>query len=651
MNLAVLFHKKVELTVIRDDSPSLTITPTITGEDAVTVEVNGNEQGEEVFVNGVGTGITLSADKKAVITLDTSGEDGHKNFTITLNRSGSDYFSNSLFVSIFKDTTAPELVSGWPAANETIALTSTNNLELIYTFIDGNGLSSIKIFDRDGNDVSANATINGNSITLPLVPQEDTSYFYTIVAEDNIGNQKEVVVTFNVKHYAPVTTASLPGGFYSEPISIDLISSEESTIYYSTDGYPPIIGAANTQQGNSRISNIAISLTTNLQYFAVDAAGNKETTNSTVYRFGEIEDYDNNIIATYDESNQQVNLSWGNDSDVKEYRIYRVASKLDLEVLTNSKKQQYLAPDVYRLDVSTVDQFNDSRISNGATYYYAISKVNQNGIESVISEAVEVVVQPASLITGVDDAITRAKNWLYGMQNIDGSWGSKQRSKLLQTTSALDALQGFKHENQYITNKALAYVLGAYADNNDYLSRQIVTLANYELYTRDKVNRLLSQSWFNDYNLIGWGLLKRYRINALDTALASRAFKSSEIESERYINIEWMLRGSGLLLNDQGYWSLVERNDTSIYVSALVYAVIDVGPDTYAWITQAQNNDGSFGEGLLDTLSVMLNLRLSQEKRNQAAAYIISQQNITGDFNGDIYLTALALQALSQGVK
>jgi hypothetical protein len=63
--------------------PTLTTTSTTTQDDAVEVEVNG-KVGTAVFVNGVDSGKTIDSDGKVKVTLDTSGDDGDKSFSITL---------------------------------------------------------------------------------------------------------------------------------------------------------------------------------------------------------------------------------------------------------------------------------------------------------------------------------------------------------------------------------------------------------------------------------------------------------------------------------------------------------------------------------------------------------------------------------------
>jgi hypothetical protein len=63
--------------------PTLTTTPTSIQDDAVEVEVNG-KVGTAVFVNEVDSGKTIDSTGKVKVTLDTSGDDGDKSFSITL---------------------------------------------------------------------------------------------------------------------------------------------------------------------------------------------------------------------------------------------------------------------------------------------------------------------------------------------------------------------------------------------------------------------------------------------------------------------------------------------------------------------------------------------------------------------------------------
>jgi len=72
-----------ESSVEPTEKPTLTTTPTTTIDDTVEVEVNG-KVGTTVFVNGVDSGKTIDSTGKVKLTLDTSGDDGDKSFSISL---------------------------------------------------------------------------------------------------------------------------------------------------------------------------------------------------------------------------------------------------------------------------------------------------------------------------------------------------------------------------------------------------------------------------------------------------------------------------------------------------------------------------------------------------------------------------------------
>ena len=83
--------------------PRLTTTPTITNQETLSIEVNG-ESGATLLVNNITKG-TLSNGRLSLL-LDTSGEDGVKDFNLTLKDSSNNY-SEILQINIIKDTIPP----------------------------------------------------------------------------------------------------------------------------------------------------------------------------------------------------------------------------------------------------------------------------------------------------------------------------------------------------------------------------------------------------------------------------------------------------------------------------------------------------------------------------------------------------------------
>jgi hypothetical protein len=99
--------------------PTLTTTPTITPNDAVEVEVNG-ENGTAVFVNGVDSGEIIDSTGKVKITLDTSGETGDKSFSISLKDGKGNESEALTFVIIKENTLTESLVAHYEFDNKFI---------------------------------------------------------------------------------------------------------------------------------------------------------------------------------------------------------------------------------------------------------------------------------------------------------------------------------------------------------------------------------------------------------------------------------------------------------------------------------------------------------------------------------------------------
>ncbi|RXJ98930.1 hypothetical protein CRV02_12830 [Arcobacter sp. CECT 8989] len=633
------------------NSPIIENIPLTTNKETVDVHIKGNKEGEVVYINGKISNLILNNLKKGILTLDTSGKDGYKDFSITLKDPISSMFSKPFDFSIYKDLTSPELISGWPSKGSKVKLNSNNEIAIYYTFSDVS-LDSIKLFDNNGNDITNIAEVENNGISLILNPLIDTKYNYKIIATDIYGNETVIDLEFNAKINKPKTIASKKSGKYNKIVSVDLISDRETTIYYSLDGYPPIIGNLNTYSGKSPIENISISKTTNLQFFAVDNNGNEEAINSEIYKFGELEEPNINLTPIYNSVVKQVELKWNSLSDVQEYKIYRVLSSLEWEPFIDNRNKKLPTSTIYLLDSSVTNSFIDKNIDEGSSYYYAISKVNKKGVESLISEPTLITVLPNSKPTSISDSIKRSKNWLYEIQNKDGSWGDNENLKLLFTTSVLDALSPFKDENKFSIYKGLSFIQNKFTNNNDYLSRKIITLNNYGLYIDDNISKLIYSGYGSKSTILGWGLLKYLEPSPYDTILASKALNRAKRSLERYNDSIENLKLSWMKDKNNQYWGWTSKGDTNIFVSSSVYNLLESEKSEYKWITESQKDDGSFGSGLLDTIGVLLNLQLDNVKREKALNYIISQQNIMGNYNNDPYLTALCLKVLYyEGIK
>jgi len=102
---------------IAPNAPSLTTTPKFTNQENLRVQVHG-ESNTTLFVNNFSSG-SLNAEGLLNLSLDTSGEDGVKDFNLTLKDSSSNE-SSLLYVKIIKDATSP-------AKNATITPLTTDD--------------------------------------------------------------------------------------------------------------------------------------------------------------------------------------------------------------------------------------------------------------------------------------------------------------------------------------------------------------------------------------------------------------------------------------------------------------------------------------------------------------------------------------------
>ncbi|UOQ95662.1 PHB depolymerase family esterase [Halobacillus shinanisalinarum] len=76
---------------------------------------------------------------------------------------------------------------------------------------------------------------------------------------------------------APVTTASVKGGTYQSPVTVELQTNEPATTYYTLDGSKPTI------QSKEYIKPLEISQNTTLKFFSQDPEGNNEIVKQEVY--------------------------------------------------------------------------------------------------------------------------------------------------------------------------------------------------------------------------------------------------------------------------------------------------------------------------------------------------------------------------------
>jgi hypothetical protein len=189
-------------------APTLTIIPTMSNENNITVEVNGQPK-TTIFLNGADTNTTIPEGlAKVSITLDTSGSDGDFDFNITL-QDPTDQFSDPLLFTIRKDTVAPSITTSSIiniSENNTILYdinatdaTVSPLQDLSYTITGGIDKNYFEINSSTGV-VSYLASIDYEN---PTDHNKDNTYLFEVTVSDGINSDTQNI-TLNVQNIAEI---------------------------------------------------------------------------------------------------------------------------------------------------------------------------------------------------------------------------------------------------------------------------------------------------------------------------------------------------------------------------------------------------------------------------------------------------------------
>jgi len=264
---------------------------------------------------------------------------------------------------------------------------------------------------------------------------------------------------------------------------------------------------------------------------------------------------------------------------------------------------------------------------------------------------------PANRLASVDAAL----RWLEANQGADGSWGGDITldRKLISTAQAMRAIARdgrWAADRPHLVRRGLSYLRGRFVDENDAIIRSIDALQRHgepaeSLHTRLAIRGMLAQQ----DHLVGWASHRQYYPDALHTALGLLARRNAAI-APPWTNDDALLAGSSLQAATSGRYSWVPGSgDDSIYVSAVAYAAMDANrystAGDYAWILSEAATD--YRDSIIDTAGVLIYLSLNPSDRAEAEDLLIAAQHADGSWrvdgatNGDPFLTALCLEALS----
>ncbi|WP_198289148.1 FG-GAP-like repeat-containing protein [Methyloversatilis thermotolerans] len=257
------------------------------------------------------------------------------------------------------------------------------------------------------------------------------------------------------------------------------------------------------------------------------------------------------------------------------------------------------------------------------------------------------------------EAVDRAATWLEQQHDIsDGSWpGYSHTATFVQTSEAVSALQ--KVNRRYAAYYAgLAWIKNHEADNNDSLARRLRLLSMSTGNAAVDTDSLNQSSQAVAAGQRGWGLSTRYTSSPLDTALALIAMRedadavSSEAEAVGY------LKASRLAVaNDRGWPATSLGQASDPFVTAIVMMALATGAANDSGLPPILNEAASVLASKVSTSSPLhlralayLALNATGLQTPTAVALlssIVAEQQPSGSFAADVYVTALAIQAIA----
>lgn len=284
--------------------------------------------------------------------------------------------------------------------------------------------------------------------------------------------------------------------------------------------------------------------------------------------------------------------------------------------------------------------------------------MKRRSVNNVLLLVVFLLLPISALATPVGDAV----GWLRLNKNANGTWGTGG-NEVIATTSVIDALTATGQEGSLYAD-SLVWLANTHADNNDYLSRQIVTLSRHGYDVETLVAELFASMGKRHPGWFGWGISADYEFDPLDTALALNATWASQTsfnnEGDTIGNLVYSMQ------NSDGGWGLSKGSESSVFVTAQVISILELFKkkwvvsddinDAIQWLKTQQHTDGGFGgdgtSTIIETALAYFALGLhdfDSAPARSAFNYLTESQGTDGSWNDDPYQTALVLKAISLG--
>ncbi|MET3124446.1 hypothetical protein AAKU67_004061 [Oxalobacteraceae bacterium GrIS 2.11] len=254
-----------------------------------------------------------------------------------------------------------------------------------------------------------------------------------------------------------------------------------------------------------------------------------------------------------------------------------------------------------------------------------------------------------------DTAANKGISWLAAQQNLDdGSWGSVDAIKYVQTSESVLALAAYNQLGTTYFN-GVAW-LGNHAPSNiDFTSRRVLALgAASSSVTADLAALQSAQNSLATGNN-GWGLSGNYLGAPLDTALSLQALNQQGITTNVAAAVTY-LTGAQLVGTDNGWAIGRETTSDPVTTAQVLIALVPLKSVSAAVPTALTKGLATLNANVnatsptqLVALSIIANLR-NNPSSPQAGTLLTAlqgQQSADGSWGEDPFLTALAIRALA----
>ena len=306
------------------------------------------------------------------------------------------------------------------------------------------GFGLIATVGKDVTSYQDNSVISGQSYLYSIRS-------YNSVQESNYS-LAAVISYVLIDTTPPASPSGLNASASTTVVTLSWQSNPEAdlagyNIYRKVDGESVFSKANGALRTSTYYQDTSLGASTNYQYriTAVDTSGN-ESSPSTVVPITTLTPPDTTSPAvptglSASGGEYQASLSWNSnsESDFNHYNLYQLTRATDGSVSSS-----------YRVSNITSNSYLDEEVSNGTTYYYQLTAVDNSGNES--AKTVEISATPASTID--DNSVIRSQLAIYaqGMGNLDIGQVMSTISDNYYDSSTVYGYTTIIHKSDYQTN-------------------------------------------------------------------------------------------------------------------------------------------------------------------------------------------------------